>query len=168
MRGLQYRLDMDVLSWLSVAVLALAVVAVPALLGIRAQMTAALEKERRARDEALAALEREKHEADARIRVARESGRREALDEFVRQLRVEQRSHVREANSMFSARRILVCEERLCFGDQPLSTWIEQQVTVEEGMGDVPRPESVFLAGRARLSPEKGVNPEVTVTSSWV
>ena len=83
---------------------------------------------------------------DDRMKAARESARREALAEFVRELRVEERSRVRQTKSMFSSRRIVTYGERLCFGDQPLSNWVEQEAVLDEGTEPAPRPQSVFLA----------------------
>jgi hypothetical protein len=138
---------MDVLSWISLAVIVTALAAIPSLIALKGRMTAALEKERRALEDALAALAREKRGAEDRIRAARESARGEALEEFFRELRVQERSRLRESSSMFSSRRIVLREERLCFRDQPLSKWVEQQTVIDEGIepGSVPKSPSVFL-----------------------
>ncbi len=156
---------MDALSWIALVIAVLAIAAVPALIGIRTRMLSALAKERRAREEALEALEQEKRACQERIQSARLSGRRAALDEFVRELRVEERTRVREANSMFSARRIVVYEERLCFGDQPLSNWVEQEVRVEEETESAPKPASVFLPTPGRYPAPADVNHSAPVTS---
>jgi hypothetical protein len=157
---------MDILTWISLAIVASAVVAVPALIGMRARMTAALERERRAYADALAAHERERQAVEDRIRAAEEHVRREALDEFIRDLRVEERSRVRQSSSMFSARRVIVHEERLCFRDQPLSNWVEQEVIVEEGAENAPKPQPVFLAPHADSCSVPAVNHNLPVTSS--
>jgi hypothetical protein len=157
---------MDILSWIALAIVALALVAVPALVGMRTRMTAALERERRAYGDALAAHEQERRTVEDRIRAAGERARREALDEFIRDLRVEERSRVRQSSSMFSARRVIVHEERLCFRDQPLSNWVEQEVIVEEGVENGPKPQPVFLAPRADASGVPAVNHNSPVTSS--
>jgi hypothetical protein len=157
---------MDILSWISLAIVVSAIVAVPALIGMRTRMTAALERERQAYADALAAHERERRAVEDRFRAAEERARREALDEFIRELRVEERSRTRQSNSMFSARRVIVHGERLCFRDQPLSNWVEQEVMVEEGMENVPKPQPVFLAPRPDPSSVPAVNHNLPVTSS--
>ena len=129
-------------------------------------MMAALERERRAYAEALTAHEHERRAVEDRIREAGERARREALDEFIRDLRVEERSRVRQSSSMFSARRVIVHEERLCFRDQALSNWVEQEIIVEEGVENAPKPQPVFLMPRADSSSAPSVNHNLPVTSS--
>jgi hypothetical protein len=157
---------MDILSWISLAIVASAVVAIPALIGMRSRMVAALENERRAYVEALAAHEHERSAVEDRIRAAVERARRDALEEFVRDLRVEERNRVRQSTSMFSARRVIVHEERLCFHDQPLSNWVEQEVVVDETIENAPRPQPVFLVPGQDSSSAPAVNHNVRVTSS--
>jgi hypothetical protein len=129
-------------------------------------MSAALERERRAYADALAAHERERRAVEDRIRAAGERARREAVDEFIRDLQVEERSRVRELSSMFSARRVIVHEERLCFRGQPLSNWVEQELILEEGIENAPKPQPVFLAPRLDSSSVPAVNHNLPVTSS--
>lgn len=157
---------MDTLSWVSLAIIASAIVAVPALIGMRARMAASLESQRQAHADSLAAIEREKQLVQDRIRVAEERARREAFDEFVRDLRVEERSRVRQSNSMFSARQVIVHEERLCFRDQPLSNWIEQEITLDDSTEHAPKPQPVFLLRRPESSSSSAVNHNPPVTSS--
>jgi len=129
-------------------------------------MTAALERERRAYADALGAHERERQAVEDRIRAAEERARREALGEFIRDLRVEERSRIRQSSSMFSAKRVIVHEERLCFRDQPLSNWVEQEVVVDEGIENAPKPQPVFLAPHQGSSSVAAVNHNLPVTSS--
>jgi hypothetical protein len=157
---------MDALSWIALVIVVSALVAIPALVGMRARMTAALERERRAYADALEAHERERRGVEDRIRAAEERARREALDEFIRDLQVEERSRVRQSSSMFSSKRVIVHEERLCFRDQPLSNWVEQEVIVDEGAENAPKPQPVFLAPRPDPSSVPAVNHNLPVTSS--
>jgi hypothetical protein len=78
-----------------------------------------------------------------RMRAAVEAARRDALDGFLKEIHVEERSHFRESKSMFSARRHLVLQERLCFRDIPLSNWVEREMVIEEGEIHL-KPASVF------------------------
>jgi hypothetical protein len=157
---------MHLLSWISLAIVVSAIVAVPALIGMRTRMTAALERERRAYADALEAHERERQAVEDRIRAAEERARRAALGEFIRDLRVEERSRIRQSTSMFSARRVIVHEERLCFRDQPLSNWVEQEVVVDEGIENAPKPQAVFLTPCQDSSSIADVNHNLPVTSS--
>ena len=88
-------------------------------------------------------------QAEERVLAAAETARREALDEFRREIRVEERSFLRESKSMFSARRLMVLQERLCFRDIPLSNWVERETVIEEGADARPaaKPASVFSIG---------------------
>jgi len=127
-------------------------------------MSAALEKKRRAHADAVAELEREKRSGEQRGPAAREFARREALEELIRELRVEERTRVRQSNSIFSAKRIIVHEERLCLRDRPLSNWVEQETVGEEDTEEAPKPQPVFLL--TGPSARSGVNHNLRVTSS--
>jgi hypothetical protein len=67
------------------------------------------------------------------IRFAEESGRRKALDDFIGDIRIEERHYVRENKALFLRRRSIVRQERLFFRNLPLSNWIEQEMPFEEG-----------------------------------
>ncbi len=67
------------------------------------------------------------------IRFAEESGRRQALDDFIADIRIEERHYIRENRALFVKRRSVVRQERLFFRNLPLSNWIEQEMPFEEG-----------------------------------
>ena len=62
-----------------------------------------------------------------------ESTRRAALDEFISEIRVEERSYVREHKAFLLHRRSMVRQERIFFRNIPLSNWIETEMPLEEG-----------------------------------
>ncbi len=62
-----------------------------------------------------------------------ESTRRQALDDFIGQIRTEERSYIREHKAFFLSRKILVRQERIFFRNIPLSNWVEQEMPFEEG-----------------------------------
>ena len=58
------------------------------------------------------------------IRAAEESARRQAFDNFLTEMRVEQRHYTRHS---------LVLQERMYFRNIPLSDWIEHEITLDDG-----------------------------------
>jgi hypothetical protein len=83
--------------------------------------------------QAVAALENEKAKFDEAARGIEENARRKALDEFLADLRVEERRYVREHRVLFMTRKSLVLEERIFFRNIPISNWVEHEIPVEEG-----------------------------------
>ena len=82
---------------------------------------------------AVAALENEKARFDEAARGIEENARRKALDEFLADLRIEERRYVREHRVLFMNRRSLVLEERIFFRNIPISNWVAHEIPVEEG-----------------------------------
>jgi hypothetical protein len=81
----------------------------------------------------VAALESEKAKFDDAARAIEENAKRKALDEFLADLRIEERRYVREHRVLFMNRRSLVLEERIFFRNLPISNWVTHEVPVEEG-----------------------------------
>ncbi|HZT33820.1 MAG TPA: hypothetical protein VFA33_28280 [Bryobacteraceae bacterium] len=100
---------------------------------MQSRMEVALAREREATAEARGALEAERKAMAAALANAEESGRRGALDDFLADLRVEQRHYTREQKLLFLHRRSLVLQERIFFRNIPLSNWIEHEVVLEDG-----------------------------------
>ena len=67
------------------------------------------------------------------IRNAQESARRQAMDDFIAEIRVEERHYIREHKALFLTRKCVVRQERIFFRNLPLSNWIEQEMPYEEG-----------------------------------
>jgi len=67
------------------------------------------------------------------IRAAEESARRQAFDNFLTEMRVEQRHYTRENRLLTHSRHSLVLQERMYFRNIPLSDWIEHEITLDDG-----------------------------------
>ena len=67
------------------------------------------------------------------IRAAEESARRQAFDNFLTEMRVEQRHYTRENRLLTHSRHSLVLQERMYFRNIPLSDWIEHEITLADG-----------------------------------
>src|SRR5579862_6470111 len=72
------------------------------------------------------------------IQAAEEKARRAAMENFLDDLRVEQRHYTRENRLLSKSRRSLVLQERMYFRNIPLSDWIEHEIALDEG-SDVER-----------------------------
>lgn len=90
-------------------------------------------EQRRALTSAVSALEAEKAKFEEAARGIEENARRKALDEFLADLRIEERRYVREHRVLFAHRKSLVLQERIFFRNVPISNWVEHEVPVEEG-----------------------------------
>jgi len=87
----------------------------------------------RALADAVAALENEKAKFDQAAKGIAESAKRQALDEFLADLHIEERRYVRQQRVLFAHKKSLVLQERIFFRNVPLSNWVEHEVPVEEG-----------------------------------
>jgi hypothetical protein len=70
---------------------------------------------------------------DFAVQAAEERTQRQALDNFLSELRVEQRHYTRENRMLMQNRKSLVLQERMCFRNLPLSDWIEHEIPLEDG-----------------------------------
>lgn len=68
------------------------------------------------------------------MRNAEAAVRSKAMDEFLADIRVEERHHTREHKVLFMTRKMLVRQERIFFRNIPLSNWVEQEIPIEEGV----------------------------------
>jgi hypothetical protein len=98
---------------------------------LRAERAAA--EQMRTLTEALAASAAEKAGLEQAARAIEENARRKALDEFLADLRIEERRYLREHRVLFAHRKSLVLQERIFFRNVPISNWVEHEVPVEEG-----------------------------------
>lgn len=88
-----------------------------------AESRGALDAERKALESSL----------DTALQCAEATAKREALENFLGELRVEQRHYTRESRLLTHSRRSLVLQERMFFRNIPLSDWIEHEITVDDG-----------------------------------
>jgi hypothetical protein len=100
---------------------------------MQAKMEVALAKERESLAEARATITSQKVTMEERIKATQEATKRVAMDEFMLDFRVEERSYVRESRSLNASKKSMVMQERLFFRNIPLSNWVEHEMVVEEG-----------------------------------
>ena len=67
------------------------------------------------------------------MRQVEDATRRQALDDFLADIRIEERTYVRSQRSLFANRKSLIRQERIFFRNIPLSGWVEQDMPFEEG-----------------------------------
>src|SRR5690349_24196350 len=162
-------MHLDALLWLFLTVFVAGGSALLSFYIMQAKMEIALSKERETLAEARATITSQKVTMEERIRATEESVRRAALDEFLKDFRVEERSYVRETRALASSKRSMIMQERLFFRNIPLSNWVEHEMVVEEGVGPELPQSSVFSAAalqsaEGRLPISKMLN-EVAVNS---
>ena len=71
---------------------------------------------------------------DSAMRAAEETAKRQALDNFLGELRVEQRHFTRADRLLTHNRQSLVLQERMYFRNIPLSDWIEHEMAIDDGI----------------------------------
>lgn len=103
---------------------------------MQARLEVALAREREVLAQARATIDSQEKVLLERMKATEESARRESLNEFLGDFRVEERHYMRESKSLFASKKAMVLQERLFFRNIPLSNWVEHELTVEEG-GDL-------------------------------
>ena len=101
---------------------------------MQARMEVALAKERESLAEARAMISSHKVTLDERVKATEEACKRQALDDFMHDIRVEERSYVRETKSLNASKKTMVMQERIFFRNIPLSNWIEREMLIEDGL----------------------------------
>ena len=124
---------MDALLWILLPAVVAAGAGLLAFYVMQSRMEVALAHEREAMAQVRGALEAERISLEQALNSAKEEARREALDEFLADVRVEQRHYMRENRALFQNRKALVLQERIFFRNIPLSNWIEHEVVLQEG-----------------------------------
>lgn len=163
---------MDAFLWMFLPVFVAAGSALLSFYIMQARMEVALSKEREALTEARAAINSHKIMLEERVKATEETTRRQSLDDFMQDFRVEERSYIRESKSLFANRKSMVMQERLFFRNIPLSNWVEHEMLIEEGSEgqQISRGRSVFTtkelsadgeAAAAKLLQRAQVNDQV-------
>jgi hypothetical protein len=127
---------MEAVLWLLLPVFTATGSALLAFLVMQARLEVAVAKEREALAEAQAAIRSQDRVMEEKLRALEEETRRRSLDEFLADIRVEERHYVKESRSLFLNQKSMVLQERLYFRNIPLSDWVSHEFTIEEG-GDV-------------------------------
>src|ERR1700735_2681226 len=122
----------------------------------QARREVALAKERDSLAEARATITSQKVTMEERIKATEEATKRLAMDEFMHDFRVEERSYARDTKSLNASKKTMVMQERLFFRNIPLSNWIEHEMIVEEGrdLDQAPKASvfaTVALGGEERI-----------------
>ena len=130
-----------------------------------------LARERRALSEARATIEGQKETFEEMDRLRAEAVQRQSLDDFLADLRTEQRRFFRDQKMLFASRKTLVVQERLYFRNIPLCNWVEHEVPVEEGVNveEVAKTLSVFnpeLLTTPSTPPKNGSAPRPVVEAA--
>ena len=124
---------MEALLWICLPVLVAAGSALLAFYIMQARLDVAVAKEREAVSEARILLESHMKAMEETIKATEETTKRKALDEFLADVRTEERHYVRENKMLFMNRKSLVLQERIFFRNIPLSNWVEHEMVIEEG-----------------------------------
>lgn len=126
-------MHLDALIWLFLPVFVAGGSALLSFFIMQAKMEVSISKERESLAEAKATINSQKVMMEERIRATEEAVKRAALDDFLKDFRVEERSYMRDTKSLDSAKRSMVMQERLFFRNIPLSNWVEHELVVEIG-----------------------------------
>jgi hypothetical protein len=124
---------MSPLGWAFLAVLCSAFSAAIVYLLMRSRAEVLLSRQREELAEARAALTAQRESLQDSLRNTENATRRQAMDEFIADIRVEERHYIREHKILFVTRKCLVRQERIFFRNLPLSNWVEQEMPIEEG-----------------------------------
>jgi len=116
---------MEALLWICLPVLVAGGSALLAFYIMQARLEVAVAKEREAVSEARIMLESQKKTMEETVKAVEETTRRKALDEFLADVRTEERHYVRENKMLFMNRKSLVLQERIFFRNITLSNWVE-------------------------------------------
>jgi hypothetical protein len=104
---------------------------------MQSRMEVALAQQREHLAETRGALDAERKALETSLPVALQAAeataKREALENFLGELRVEQRHYTRENRLLTHSKKSLVLQERMFFRGIPLSDWIEHEVMLEDG-----------------------------------
>jgi hypothetical protein len=101
---------------------------------MRSHMELRLAKQREEMAGLQATLIARKEALEQSLKNAEESVRRQAMDDFLADIRIEERHYTREHKVLFMNRKMLVRQERIFFRNIPLSDWVEHEMPVEEGV----------------------------------
>jgi hypothetical protein len=123
---------------------------------MQSRMEVAIAKEREALAEARGAIETSRASMEesmqTAIKLAEESAKRVALEEFLGDLHIEQRHYTRENKLLLQNRKSLILQERMFFRNLPLSDWIEHEVLLDEGADPVQLAQNMTVFDKGVLS----------------
>lgn len=124
---------------------------------MQARMDLAISKEKETITQVRTQLTSQQQLMEEKMRTVEESTKRKSMDDFLGDIRVEERHYVKESKSLFMNKKAMILQERLYFRNLPLSNWVEHEMVVEEGndIGRILKNASVFsgssLAGSEEM-----------------
>ncbi len=123
---------------------------------MQARLELAISKEQETITQVRTMLTSQQQLMEEKIKTAEESSKRKAMDDFLGDIRVEERHYVKESKSLFMNKKAMVLQERLYFRNLPLSNWVEHEMVVEEGndVGRLLKNASVFGSGGVTAAEE--------------
>lgn len=138
--------SMEAVIWILLPVFVAAGSALLSFYIMQARLEVALAREREVLAAARATIDSQEKVLIERVKATEECVRRESLNEFLADFRVEERHYTRETKSLFANKKAMVLQERLFFRNIPLSNWVEHELTVEEGgdLGQLAKACSIF------------------------
>jgi hypothetical protein len=110
-----------------------------------------LAKQREELAGAQATLAAKREALDISVKNAEDSIRSKAMDDFLADIRVEERHYTREHKVLFMRRKMLVRQERIFFRNIPLSNWVEQEMPLEEGVDTEKMAQTMSIFANAAL-----------------
>jgi hypothetical protein len=139
---------MEPLIWILLPVFVAAGSALLSFYIMQARLEVAVSKERELLAEARATIDSQEKVLIEKVKATEETAKRESLNEFLGDFRVEERHYMRESKSLFAAKKSMVLQERLFFRNIPLSNWVEHEMTVEDSgdLGQLAKACSIFSA----------------------
>jgi hypothetical protein len=158
---------MDAMLWLLLPLFTAVGSALLAFYIMQARMEVAVAKEREAFVAVEATLKGTQREVEDKVRAAEEESKRRALDDFLADIRVEERQYLRQSKSEFHTQKSLVLQERLYFRNIPLSNWVEHEMVVDQGgdMAGAVRAGSVFASPKLQGGEAAGIRKLTALTS---
>lgn len=104
---------------------------------MQAKLDVAIAREREVLAEAHATIRSQERLTEEKVRAAEEASSRRAMEDFLGDIRVEERHYTRVRKSLFSKKKEIVLQERLYFRNIPLSQWVEHGMLVEDHHSDL-------------------------------
>lgn len=149
-------MTMDPLWWIILSVFCAAATGGLVYFVMQSHTDVQMSRQREELASAKAALGAQKEALENSLRSEHESARRQAMDDFISEIRVEERHYIREHKALFMTRKCVVRQERIFFRNLPLSNWIEQEMPFEEGadIDQLAKTMAVFIPGELLEEPE--------------
>jgi hypothetical protein len=123
---------------------------------MQAQMQVRLSRQRERLAVERAEVVAEKKLMEASLQNAEQNARSKAIDDFLADIRIEERHYVRTQKALFLSKKSMVRQERIFFRNIPLSTWIEQEMPFEEGADVEKLAQSMSVFANALLQEPEG------------